>query len=363
MPQVTVALGERSYLVHVQAGAVARVAEFLPKGAAPARALVVSDANVAPLYAGPVLDSLRKAGVPAALSVMPPGEGEKTLARVEALYHEMVDAGLDRQSLVVALGGGVVGDVAGFAAATYMRGIALLQVPTTVVAQVDSSIGGKTGVDLPEGKNLVGAFHQPVAVVIDPETLRSLPEREVRAGLAEVVKHGVIQDAAYFGFLEREGRRLLQMSAKTAERVITRSVEIKSAVVSADERELGLRAILNYGHTVGHALEVVTGYRKYLHGEAIAVGMAAAANLSLSSGLCDRETADRITGLLSALGLPTAPESVRAGKILAVLSRDKKALAGRARFVLPRRIGSVEIVDDLSDEVLEKGLLMTGFIR
>ena len=282
MPKVKVGLGERSYYVHVERGASKRVAEYLPKGTKVTRALVVSDENVAPLYGGRVAKSFEAAGIRASVAIMPAGEEEKNLRTVERLYHEMVHAGLDRQSIIVAVGGGVVGDVAGFAAATYMRGLSIVQVPTTIVAQVDSSTGGKTGVDLPEGKNLVGAFHQPLVVVTDPETLATLPVREVRAGLAEVVKHGVIRDEKYFAALERLGKRLTKMSARTAEEVILRSVEIKANVVSRDEREGGLRAILNYGHTVGHALEAVTGFTKYLHGEAVAVGMVAAANIAVA---------------------------------------------------------------------------------
>jgi 3-dehydroquinate synthase len=361
MPKVEVLLGDRSYVVHVENGAAARVAGFLPAGLKVSRALVISDENVAPLYADAVVASLKGAGIPAALVAIPAGEREKNLQRVETLYHKMLAAGLDRRSLVVALGGGVVGDIAGFAAATYMRGIPIVQVATTIVAQVDSSVGGKTGVDLPEGKNLVGAFYQPVAVVIDPKTLATLPEREIRAGLAEVIKHGVIRDADYFALLEREGRNLLRMNADLAARIILRSVEIKAAVVSADERESGLRAILNFGHTVGHALEALTGYQKYLHGEAVAVGMIAAANIAVSASLCPSSVAERIWKLVAAVGLPTGPEKVRTGEILAAVARDKKAVAGKARFVLPREIGRVDVVDDIPFEAVRMGLALTGF--
>lgn len=370
MPNVQVNLRERSYGIHVERRALPRAAEFLPAQMKFTRALIVTDSNVAPLYGGAVEASFARAGLPASLIVIPAGEREKNLSRVEALYHEMARAGLDRRSLAVALGGGVVGDITGFAAATYMRGIHVMQIPTTIVAQVDSSIGGKTGVDLAEGKNLVGAFHQPIAVVADPEALSTLPAREVRAGLAEVVKHGVITDAAYFGMLEGQGARLLAMDAATAEAVVLRSVEIKAAVVSADEREGegGPRATLNFGHTVGHALEAATRYEAYLHGEAVAVGMVAAANIALAMDLCSSEVVERITSLLRAIGLPTTPAPVgpaggpvRASDIVSALALDKKAVAGRARFVLPREIGRVEVVGDVPSDAVMRGLRATGF--
>ncbi len=361
MPDVSVKLGDRSYVVTVERGAVDRAASYLPAGRKVTRVLVASDTNVAPLYAERVAASFEGAGLRAAVVAVPAGESHKTLAAVATLYSEMVKGGLDRASLVAAVGGGVVGDMAGFAAATYMRGVRFLQVPTTIVAQVDSSIGGKTGVDLPDGKNLVGAFHQPVAVVADPETLATLPEREARAGLAEVIKHGVIRDADYFSMLEEEGEALVPMRAEVAERVILRSVEIKAEVVSADEREGGVRAILNFGHTVGHALEAVTGYDEYLHGEAIAIGMVAAANVALLMHACDETVGLRIKRLLSETGLPIDGAGASAEAVMAAMARDKKALGGKARFVLPTRIGAVDIRDDVTRALLTKALAMTGF--
>lgn len=368
MPKVEVALGDRTFYVHVERGAAGDVARYLPEGSAFTKAFVVSDENVAALYAEQVKQSFLKAGVPMSSAVIPAGEAEKTLARVEYLYHEMIRAGLDRKSLVVGLGGGVTGDIAGFAAATYMRGIAVLQVPTTIVAQVDSSSGGKTGVDLPEGKNLVGAFHQPVAVVADPETLSTLPRREVLAGLAEVVKHGIIRDEEYFRLLEENGSTLsdvksLLAKADLAERVILRSVEIKAGVVAADEREAGLRAILNFGHTVGHALESLTGYEKYRHGEAVAVGMVAEAAVAVEMGRASEETVSRIKDLLEAIGLPTGPDGASASAAIEAAGRDKKTVGGRLRLVLPSEIGRVELVEDIDPEILMKALLASGFAR
>ncbi|MCD6404666.1 MAG: 3-dehydroquinate synthase [Planctomycetes bacterium] len=363
MAEVRVELGERSYTVYVERGAVGRVARHIPRGLKPTRVWVISDENVAPLYAERVVASFEDAGYETALEVIPAGEREKNLSRVERLYHRMIEARLDRKSLVAALGGGVVGDIAGFAAATYMRGLAYVQVPTTIVAQVDSSVGGKTGVDLAEGKNLVGAFHQPAAVVIDPETLSTLPVREVCAGLAEVVKHGAILDAGYFARLEELGEALLSMDAQTAEGIVVRSVEIKADVVSRDEREGGMRAILNFGHTVGHALEAATGYEKYLHGEAVAVGMAAAANIAEVMGLADEGVGRRIRALLGVLGLPVTGEGHSSREIAAALGRDKKAVGGTGRFVLVSKIGRAQIGVEVPMEALIEGLSKTGFPR
>ncbi len=363
MAEVRVELGERSYTIYVEKGAVGRVARHVPGGLKPSRVYVISDENVAPLYAGRVVASFEDAGYETVLEVIPAGEREKNLSRVERLYHRMIEAHLDRKSLVAALGGGVVGDIAGFAAATYMRGLAYVQIPTTIVAQVDSSIGGKTGVDLAEGKNLVGAFHQPAAVVIDPQTLSTLPVREVRAGLAEVIKHGVILDARYFARLEELGGALLSMDAQTAEEVVVRSVEIKADVVSRDEREGGLRAILNFGHTVGHALEAATGYQKYLHGEAVAVGMVAAANIAETIGLANESVGERIRALLGILGLPVTGDGHSSREIVALLGRDKKAIGGTGRFVLVSKIGRAQIGVEVPMEALLEGLSKTGFSR
>lgn len=361
MATITVALGERSYEVFIEAGASARVASYLPEGLEPTSVFIITDENVAPLYLERVEASFAGAGLSVETAVMGAGETEKKLSRVEWLYHRMLEAGLDRKSMVVALGGGVVGDIAGFAAATYMRGIAFVQVPTTIVAQVDSSVGGKTGVDLAEGKNLIGAFHQPAAVVIDPETLSTLPRREVAAGLGEVVKHGVILDAEYFAKLEKRGEGLLEMDAATSGEVVRRSVEIKADVVSRDEREGGLRAILNFGHTVAHALEAVTGYSRFLHGEAVAIGMVAACRIGEELGMCGGEVAERTEALCARLGLPVSGEGFSAGDIIAAFARDKKSVGGAPRFVLPEKIGTVRIGCEVGADALEKGLSKAGF--
>jgi len=286
-------------------------------------------------------------------------EAAKTLHSVEEIARSLVKAGADRLAVVVAVGGGVVGDVAGFAAASYQRGVALVQVPTTLVAQTDSAIGGKTGVNLPEGKNLVGAFYPPKLVLIDPELLVTLPEREFRGGLAEIIKYGVIADEKLFEFLEKNFEKLLARDKAVLQRVIVRSVEIKSDVVSADERESGLREILNFGHTFGHALESVTGYRRYQHGEAVAWGMMAAALYGHEIGITPARDASRIIALVRRMGkLPAWPD-VTATRLIECMGSDKKARAGKLRFVLTPRIGKARTYEARDLSKLELVLRMT----
>ena len=280
-------------------------------------------------------------------------ETRKNLASVELLTRKLVRAGADRKALVVAVGGGVVGDVAGFVAASYLRGVALVQVPTTLVAQVDSAVGGKTGVNLPEGKNLVGAFYPPRLVLADPEALRTLPEREFRGGLAEVIKYGVIADAKLFAYLEENLEKILRRDAAALEHIIRRSIEIKAWVVSKDERESGLREILNYGHTFGHALESVTRYRRYQHGEAVAWGMMCAALLGYGVAAMPGEAVSRIVALIKRVGpLPEWPKT-DAKKLFALMHADKKTRGGKVRFVLAARLGKAASYDDVPAEMVE----------
>ena len=279
-------------------------------------------------------------------------ESAKTMATVERVCRQLVRAGADRRAVIVALGGGVVGDVAGFVAASYLRGVALVHVPTTLVAQVDSAIGGKTGVNLPEGKNLVGAFYQPRLVIADPGTLATLPLREYRSGLYEVIKYGVIGDARFFDFLERDLEALVARKPAQLGWVVPRCVRTKAAVVSRDERESGLRQILNFGHTVGHALEAVTRYSRFLHGEAIGWGMMAATLIAVALGRLDAGGAARILRLVARVGpLPELP-GMGASRLLGALRADKKARSGRLSFVLPRRIGKVEVVADIPEALV-----------
>jgi len=291
-----------------------------------------------------VKESLARAGFESEIVVVPPGETSKSVIWVEKCYDELAAHRLERKSFIVALGGGVVGDLAGFVAATYLRGIPFIQVPTTLLAQVDSSVGGKVGVNLRAGKNLVGAFYQPRLVLCDLDTLRTLPVREYRAGLAEVIKYGIIYDAELFERLEREMEKLLGRDAKVLAGIIARCCEIKAEVVAQDETESGLRAILNFGHTIGHALEAISHYGKYLHGEAISIGQIAAAKLSREIlGLAGQDT-ERIEKLFHRAGLPTNI-SLNQGqhkKLFAAMKLDKKVSAGEIKFVLARRIGEVE---------------------
>jgi 3-dehydroquinate synthase len=305
------------------------------------RYAVISDSHVGKLYAEKLVVALQGAGVRAELITFPAGEWNKTRETWSALSDRLLAARFGRDGAVLALGGGVVGDVAGFVAATYLRGIPWLQVPTTLLAMIDSSIGGKTGVDVAQGKNLLGAFYQPRLVVADLETLTTLPGPQLVAGMAEAIKHGVIADAGYCDLLEREYPAIVARDIAVLERVVARSVEIKAEVVSADEREAGRRAVLNFGHTVGHAVEATSGYA-LLHGEAVAIGMALEARIAERSGIAEAGTAARVAALLERFGLPLeAPEGARVDDLLASMGHDKKVRAGQVRLALPRRVGAM----------------------
>ena len=321
------------------------------------RCLIVTHPRLKTLYGRSIERSVRRSGMRPAFALIPEGETAKNLSAARDLYRKCLAEKLDRSSVILAFGGGVVGDTAGFVAATYLRGLPLVQVPTTLLAMVDSSIGGKTGVDLPQAKNFIGAFHQPKLVWIDPALLASLPEREIRNGLAEVIKYGVIADRDLFGILERSGP--LQAAGRRAlrEKMIARCAAVKARVVSRDERETrGLREILNFGHTWGHAIETFTRYRAYSHGEAVALGMRAAGAMALHLGLWTRTDQDRLTGLLRRAGLPLRLKDGLPRKRMAeILSRDKKNRSGLLRFVLPRRLGKV-IVRTVPASVALKGL-------
>ena len=278
---------------------------------------------------------------------MPEGEAAKTLAVAGQCWNELLALGLDRTSTVLALGGGAVGDVAGFVAATYMRGVNFVQVPTTVLAQVDASIGGKTAIDHPNAKNLIGAFHQPRLVLVDPAVVRSLPEREYRSGVAEIVKHGIVLDADYFAEVERDAAALCARDLPVVERIIGGSCRLKASVVERDERESELRHVLNYGHTIGHALEAATGYARFAHGEAVALGIVAEARLARRLGLAFDDTVARQERLLLAVGLPVTAEAIDTDAVVAAIGRDKKARDGRVPFVLAPRIGAFRLVFDV----------------
>lgn len=344
MREITVPLRDRSYPILIGEGLLDSLGERLREIGLRGSVALVQDANVAVAFGRRALASLERAGFTVAPIRVPPGERSKSLAQLGVLYHHFAGAGLDRDSTVVALGGGVVTDLAGFAAATFLRGIALVQVPTTLLAQVDASVGGKTGIDLPGAKNLVGAFHQPRLVLIDLETLATLPDADYRAGFAEVIKYGVIADREFFAYLESNREALLRHESEELARVVERSCAIKAAVVGEDERESGRRAILNYGHTVGHAVEAAAGYGRYLHGEAVAIGMVAAGWLAQQLGWLAADEARRIEALVAGFGLPLRlREPLPEEAVLRAMRSDKKARGGFLRFVLARRIGDVEL--------------------
>jgi 3-dehydroquinate synthase len=350
---IRVELGEHSYEVHVGSGLLD--SPHLAALVGGTQAFVLSDSNVAPLY----LQRLRNAlpGKQVDALVIPAGEQEKTLARFGEAMAALAASGASRDVTVLALGGGVVGDLAGFTAACWMRGVRFVQLPTTLLAMVDSSVGGKTAVDLPAGKNLVGAFHQPVAVLADLGTLASLPPRELRAGLAEVVKAAAIADAAFFTWLEANAEGLVAGDAALLGHAIATSVAFKAGVVSRDEKERGERMLLNLGHTFGHAIETAQGYGGLLHGEAVAVGMVLAATLSTQLGRAPAGDLQRLRALLTRLGLPTSmPEGLDPNAVLAHMRLDKKSVSGALRLVLWRGIGQAEVVPGLTDEQVLRAL-------
>jgi 3-dehydroquinate synthase len=359
MPQVHVNLADRSYDILIDRGLIARLGTLVRKAVPRAQqALIITDTNVAPRFGPQAKASLEAAGIAVHKATVPAGEPSKSLAQAYNLYTACVNAQLDRHSVIVALGGGVVGDLAGFVAATYLRGIPFVQVPTTLLAQVDSSVGGKTGVDLPQGKNLVGAFHQPSLVVADLDTLSGLPRRELAAGLAEVVKHAIIRDAGFLRTLEAEGERILALDPVVMGAVVETNCRIKGEVVAADETEKGLRAILNFGHTVGHAMELQLGLGNWLHGECVAVGMLAATHIARNTGvLKDLDLLTRLERLLSRLGLPTRiPPGLTLANMEPAMRRDKKAEGGLIHWVLPVRAGEVIVTPVVQMDTIEKAL-------
>lgn len=351
---IRVALAERSYDVVIGAGVLDAIGPRVADLVQARRAAIVTNDVVEALHGERLVASMAEAGFETTTVTLPDGEAHKTMASVGRIHDSLLAWGVDRRTPVLAFGGGVVGDVAGFAAATLLRGVPVVQVPTTLLAQVDSSIGGKTAVNHVLGKNVIGAFHQPRLVVADVTTLATLPRRELLAGLAEVIKYGVIGDADLFELLEARIDAAVAGEPTLLAQLVGRSARQKVRVVEADEREeRGDRAVLNFGHTVGHAIEAVTGYRRYLHGEAVAIGMVAAARVSEALGVCHVGTADRIAALLERAGLPAAlPAALRTPQLAAAMQRDKKATGGRVRFVAVERIGRTRFVDLTASDVL-----------
>jgi 3-dehydroquinate synthase len=319
-------------------------------------ALVTNDV-INDAYGDTVRNSLQSAGVEAKTVEVPDGEEYKSLTWASKLFDAFVEFRMTRQSGVIALGGGVIGDLAGFAAATFMRGIPFMQVPTSLIAQVDSSVGGKTAVNHPRGKNLIGAFHQPKLVFIDVNVLETLPEREFRSGLAEVIKHGIIMDAELFEYVESDLPEILNLDPQRIEQIVSRSCKGKAAIVEQDEREHGVRAILNYGHTVGHSIEAVTGYGSFRHGEAVAIGMAVASRIAVKMGILDEECAVRQNRLLADCGLPTTFPDLDVDSVIDTVHLDKKIKeGGKLRFILPKSIGEAIIVENVTDDQIRQAV-------
>jgi 3-dehydroquinate synthase len=359
MITVQVNLGSRSYNIYIGSGILGSLGTWVREVSAGDKALVVSNRKVYGMYGDIARKSLAENGYQVVLGEMGDGEKYKNLATLEKLYDLAFTHKIDRRCPVIALGGGVVGDTAGLLAATYLRGVPFVQVPTTLLAQVDSSVGGKVAVNHPGGKNIIGAFYQPRLVVADMTTLKTLPDREIKAGLAELIKYGVISDAGFFKWLEENIDKMLSLDEKALAHAVAVSCRIKARVVEADETEQGLRAILNYGHTVGHAVESLSGYKVFLHGEAVAAGMAEAARLAEVMGLLPAEQGRRIVALIARAGLPVElPPSLDMADIIAAMRQDKKAQAGRLTFVLPVAIGSVKIFNDVSEKVIREALFI-----
>lgn len=349
---IPVGLGDRSYPIHVGPGVLNRVGEEARSLGFEPPVIVISDTNVAPLYSEAVQKSLEDAGLRSEVIAFTAGEASKHLGTMGELYDGMVRARPERKSGVIALGGGVVGDMGGFVAATYLRGIPFIQVPTTLLSQVDASVGGKVGIDHSGGKNLIGAFYQPRAVLIDLNTLSTLPKRELRAGMAEVIKHGVIRDAELFEFVDESMSGLMDCSLDLYQTLIPWNCKIKASVVEEDEKEQGVRAILNFGHTIGHAIETLTKYETYLHGEAIALGMLAEARLGARLNITPAAIEEKIRQICTRAGFDLSMPQISCDDLTESMYRDKKVQKGQLRFVFPDRIGHVQIVPvESADEI------------
>ena len=357
---VRVDLDDRAYDITIGPGRLPAVDAIRSAAGDANHFVVISDAAVVDRYASGVIDELRSADRRVTAIDVPSGETSKSVDSYRRILEAMLDNRTDRTSVVVAVGGGVVGDLAGFCAASFARGIRFVQIPTTLLAMVDSSVGGKTGINLPGGKNMVGAFWQPIAVVADTDTLSTLPDRDYRSGLAEVIKYGVIEDAVFFDWLESNVEAVNARDADALTHIIATSCRCKAAVVADDERETtGRRAILNYGHTFAHAIEATAGYGEVLHGEAVAIGMTMAADLAVRLQRIDEATANRQRALIESLGLPTAYADADADRMIDVMAKDKKVAHGRLRFILPSRIGHVDLVGDVDRSLVVAAIRQT----
>ena len=361
MKTLNVSLGERSYPIFIGSGLISQAGLFRPF-IANKSVFVVTNTTVGPLYSKKLMQTLAVDAKSVHEIVLPDGETYKDWQTLQKIFDALLTQGADRKSVLVALGGGVIGDMVGFAAASFMRGIQFIQVPTTLLAQVDSSVGGKTGINHPLGKNMIGAFHQPVAVIADLDTLKTLPPRELSAGLAEVIKHGAIADADFFRWIEDHQNELMACELNAMSHAVERSCEIKSAVVAADEKESGIRAILNFGHTFGHAIESGLGYGKWLHGEAVGCGMVMATDLSCRLGYLNAEDLKRIKHLVSAMALPISAPMIGNPRFLELMRIDKKSEGGAIRYITLEKIGKakIEVVDDSVIETVLTANQATG---
>jgi 3-dehydroquinate synthase len=359
MKTLHVDLASRSYPIYIGTDLLEQKALFEPHLKSSTTVFIVSNTTVAPLYAKTLMNTLSQLGKTVRLLELPDGESFKDWQHLQLIFDELLAHGADRQSMIVALGGGVVGDMAGFGAASFMRGIRFIQVPTTLLAQVDSSVGGKTGINHPLGKNMIGAFHQPVAVIADLNTLRTLPARELSAGLAEVIKHGAIADADFLDWIEANTSALLACDTDAMAHAVLRSCEIKSTVVSADEREGGIRATLNFGHTFGHAIESGLGYGEWLHGEAVGCGMVMAADLSARLGHISRAEAGRLKRMIESMHLPIVPPKLGTERFMELMQVDKKTEAGQIRYITLGSIGAARI-QQVPDATVIETLVATG---
>ena len=351
MRSIPVDVPNARYDVTVEPGLLARADEFVQSK----RCGLVTDTTVAPLHLNALEIYLRRAGIDPIIAIIPSGEAHKNLATVATVYDVLLNAKIERSTPIVALGGGVVGDLTGFVAATVLRGVPFVQIPTTLLAMVDASVGGKTGIDHAAGKNLIGAFHQPRAVLIDPNVLRTLPPRELRSGLAECIKHDIIRDADHFALLEKSVGRALAVDIDYLSDLIAHNVSIKAKVVAADPFEKGERAHLNFGHTFGHAIETASNY-SYAHGECVALGMVAASRLAMHLGMLDERPVQRIIACIAAAGLPVGGMTVNVDRVIDAMWVDKKVKSGKLRFVLPDRIGHVVIRDDVPADAVRRAV-------
>jgi len=349
MKSLSIDLADRSYDILINRNILAKIGVFISERFKPSRVVIITHPSIRILFGKTIESGLSTASNSLDFIEIPEGETSKSLQQVEFVIDRMLEMNCDRKTVLIAFGGGVVGDLTGFIAATYQRGISFVQIPTTLLAQVDSSVGGKTAVNHLRGKNMIGAFYQPRLVVIDLDTLQTLPKKEFRAGLAEVVKYGVIADANLFNFIENNTQEILSLNSACLEYIIETSCAIKSKVVEKDERENRHRMILNFGHTFGHSIETLTNYTQYLHGEALAIGMVQAAWLSAEIGRCNDDVPIRITSLLKKIGLPTQLPNLKANDIIESMYHDKKTSHNKLRFILTKAIGSVEIVDEVPE--------------